>query len=49
VHMTLDGRPGRPWRDGESRQGEIVFIGRGLDSDTLQAQVEGCMAEPVLS
>lgn len=36
VHMTLDGRPGRPWRPGESRRGEIVFIGRNLDAQEIE-------------
>ena len=36
VHMTLDGRPGRPWRPGEPRRGEIVFIGRNLDAQEIE-------------
>ncbi|MFG1427705.1 CobW family GTP-binding protein [Roseixanthobacter glucoisosaccharinicivorans] len=37
VHMTLEGRPGRPWRSGEARLSEIVFIGRHLDEDALRS------------
>jgi G3E family GTPase len=44
VHMTLDGRPGRPWRPGEERMNEIVFIGRNLDPAALRAGFEDCRA-----
>ena len=44
VHMTLDGRPGRPWRQGEMRRGEIVFIGRNLDRGALETEVRACIA-----
>jgi G3E family GTPase len=42
VHMTLDGRPGRPWKPGEERMNEIVFIGRNLDAAALRAGFEEC-------
>jgi G3E family GTPase len=42
VHMTLDGRPGRPWRSGEPRRGEIVFIGRTLDRAEIEAEIAAC-------
>jgi G3E family GTPase len=42
VHMLLEGRPGRPWRTGESRQSEIVFIGRNLDRNSLKEQFQAC-------
>jgi G3E family GTPase len=49
VHMTLDGRPGRPWKPTEQRINEIVFIGRNLDAVALRAGVEDCrVAEPAL-
>jgi G3E family GTPase len=48
VHMTLDGRPGRPWQADEARRGEIVFIGRRLDRESLLMQVEACIADPAL-
>jgi G3E family GTPase len=42
VHMTLDGRPGRPWRHREARRGEIVFIGRNLARAEIEAEVNAC-------
>lgn len=44
IHMTLEGRPGRPWGQSE-RVSEIVFIGRGLDAEQLRAGVASCIAE----
>ncbi|GJE68813.1 CobW family GTP-binding protein [Methylorubrum podarium] len=44
VHMTLDGRPGKPWRPGELRRGEIVFIGRGLDAQEIAVGLAQCRA-----
>ncbi|MEM9005117.1 MAG: GTP-binding protein [Cyanobacteria bacterium P01_F01_bin.86] len=43
VHMTLDGRPGKPWRSGETRRNELVFIGRNLDADELRAGFADCL------
>jgi G3E family GTPase len=42
VHMTLDGRPGRPWNQTDERLNEIVFIGRNLDAAALRAGFEDC-------
>lgn len=39
VHMTLEGRPGRPWAASESRVSAIVFIGRGLDASEIRAEI----------
>ncbi|MEO0648732.1 MAG: GTP-binding protein [Cyanobacteria bacterium J06650_10] len=44
VHMTLDGRPGKPWRPGETRRNELVFIGRNLDEAELRAGFQSCFA-----
>jgi G3E family GTPase len=44
VHMTLDGRPGKPWGTGE-RLNELVFIGRHLDEAALRAGFAACRAE----
>jgi G3E family GTPase len=44
VHMTLDGRPGKPWGAGE-RLNELVFIGRHLDEAALRAGFAECRAE----
>ncbi len=37
VHMLIDGGPGKPWADGETRDSKLVFIGRDLDTMDLQA------------
>jgi G3E family GTPase len=42
VHMTLDGRPGKPWNIIEPRINELVFIGRNLDARELHAGFERC-------
>jgi G3E family GTPase len=42
VHMTLDGRPGRPWNPADERLNEIVFIGRNLDAAALRAGFDDC-------
>ena len=42
VHMTLDGRPGRPWRSDEARCNELVFIGRNLDESDLRQGFQAC-------
>ncbi len=44
VHMTLDGRPGKPWRSGETRRNELVFIGRNLNEAELRAGFQSCFA-----
>jgi hypothetical protein len=45
--MTLDGRPGRPWKPTEPRINELVFIGRSLDSSTLRSGFDECRAAAV--
>ena len=45
VHMTLDGRPGQPWRSGETRKNELVFIGRNLDEEELRVGFQACFAQ----
>ena len=42
VHMTLEGRPGKPWRSHDIRRNELVFIGRNLDETELRAGFESC-------
>lgn len=44
VHMTLDGRPGKPWRPGETRRNELVFIGRNLEEAELRQGFQTCLA-----
>ncbi|MEM8643171.1 MAG: GTP-binding protein [Cyanobacteria bacterium P01_G01_bin.54] len=45
VHMTLDGRPGKPWQADEVRRNELIFIGRNLDEPLLRAGFESCLIE----
>ena len=45
VHMTLDGRPGKPWQPGETRRNELVFIGRNLDQEALHAGFKDCCVQ----
>ena len=45
VHMTLDGHPGKPWKMSETRQSELVFIGRNLDEKYLREGFESCLAK----
>src|SRR5262245_2567582 len=44
VHMTLDGRPGKPWGPDDSRVNELVFIGRRLDAVALRRGFDDCFA-----
>jgi G3E family GTPase len=34
----------RPWRDGETPENRLVFIGRALDNDALYAKLRECVA-----
>ena len=43
VHMLFDGRPDRPWGD-EPRHNRLIFIGRGLDREALNAAFTRCLA-----
>ncbi len=42
VHMLFDGRPDRPWGD-EPRKNALIFIGRNLDRDALNAGFNACL------
>jgi G3E family GTPase len=44
VHMLFEGRPDRPWKDGEDRSARIVFIGRNLPAAELRAGLLACRA-----
>ncbi len=44
VHMLLDGKPDRLWKEGEQRKNELVFIGRDLDENQLKKDFLACMA-----
>ena len=43
VHMLLDGRPGRAWKDSELRRNELVFIGRNLPEMELKKEFQACL------
>ncbi len=43
VHMLFDGRPDRPWKAGEVRKNELVFIGRNLDGEQLREDFRSCL------
>jgi G3E family GTPase len=42
VHMMLEGDLQRPWRDDETRESRMVFIGRNLNEAKLKAGFEAC-------
>jgi len=42
VHMLLEGRPGLPWKPGETRTNQLVLIGRSLDRTALQQAFDSC-------
>ena len=44
-HMTVDSGLDRAWLEGESRASRLVFIGRGLDADELNQELEHCLAD----
>ncbi|WP_414620385.1 CobW family GTP-binding protein [Calothrix sp. CCY 0018] len=43
VHMLLDGKEDRLWKEGEKRKNELVFIGRNLDETQLRKDFLACM------
>ncbi|MGF1673327.1 MAG: CobW family GTP-binding protein [Rivularia sp. (in: cyanobacteria)] len=43
VHMLLDGRADRPWKENETRKNELVFIGRNLDEAKLREEFKACI------
>jgi G3E family GTPase len=43
VHMTLDGTPGSPWA-GSRRVNKLIFIGKDLDRQALEAGFRSCLA-----
>ena len=45
VHMMFDGRLDRPW-GAATRSNTLVFIGRNLDRQELEAGLESCVAAP---
>lgn len=43
VHMVFDGLPDRPWKLGEKKRNQMVFIGRNLDREELNAAFQSCL------
>jgi G3E family GTPase len=43
VHMLFDGRADRPWKPGETRKNELVFIGRNLNEAQLKEDFRACL------
>ena len=48
VHMLLEGRPGLPWRPGEKRSNQLVFIGKSLDRAALSRAFDACFKSSFL-
>jgi G3E family GTPase len=46
VHMMFEGRPDRPWKEGEDRTNRLVFIGRRLDETELRDGLRACVRRP---
>lgn len=44
VHMTLDGRPGKPWQPHETKTNELIFIGRNLNESELRSGFLTCLS-----
>ncbi|MFM7103288.1 MAG: GTP-binding protein [Verrucomicrobiota bacterium] len=42
--MLFEGKPDRPWKADEARRSQIVFIGRHLDREALNAGFRRCLA-----
>jgi G3E family GTPase len=44
VHMILDGDHQRAWKDGETRESRVVFIGKQLPEEKIRTGFEACVA-----
>ncbi|QII49043.1 GTP-binding protein [Bacillus paralicheniformis] len=45
LHMLFSGRPDRKWNENETKQSELVFIGKNLDKEELERQFKNCIAK----
>jgi G3E family GTPase len=45
VHMLFEGTADRAWKPEETRNNQLVFIGRNLDEDKLRQDFLACMAQ----
>ena len=43
VHMLMDAQANRPWKAGEPRRSQLVFIGRNLDRAELTSAFHACI------
>ena len=43
VHMLFDGKQDRPWKPGETRRNQLIFIGRNLDRTQLEEGFRACL------
>jgi G3E family GTPase len=43
VHLLFEGRPGRPWANGEERLNRLVFIGRDLNGEAITEGFKHCI------
>ncbi len=44
VHMIVEGHHQRPWKEDETRETRLVFIGRGLDEEKITRTFNTCTA-----
>ena len=44
VHRLFEGKADRPWKPGELRRSQMIFIGRKLDREGLNAGFRRCLA-----
>ena len=42
--MLFEGKADRPWAADETRRSQLVFIGRNLDREALNAGFRRCLA-----
>jgi G3E family GTPase len=42
--MMFGGKADRPWKPGETRASQIIFIGRNLDREALTRGFRSCIA-----
>jgi G3E family GTPase len=43
VHMLFDGEKGKPWKTDETRESQLILIGRNLDREALTRGVTACL------
>ncbi|MDN5928338.1 MAG: GTP-binding protein, partial [Hyphomicrobiales bacterium] len=44
VHMIIEGDHQRAWKDNETHESRLVFIGRELDAERLKKSFNACLA-----